>query len=166
MDADLAREIEEMARADQAMRRATIDGSAFDATVDRRNTARLREIVEAHGWPTRSLVAEQTEHMAWLLVQHSDLEPALQERCLALMRAAAPGEVCPRRLAYLEDRVRLRQGHPQRYATQFLRGPDGMSTPAPLDDPPDVDVRRAQVGLESLQGYAGREWGSSIERRQ
>ena len=154
---DLAREIEEMARADQEMRRAVVERRApADASVDRRNTERLKAIVDEYGWPTRSRVGEQAEHMAWLLAQHADVDVAFQERCLSLMRDAGPGEVCLRHIAYLEDRILLHRGRPQRYGTQFMRNEQGDFVPQPLEDPERVDDRRAALGLEPLAAYGAR----------
>src|SRR5437868_14544604 len=40
--------------------------------VDRKNTARLKEIVDRHGWPGKTLVGDDGARAAWLLVQHAD----------------------------------------------------------------------------------------------
>jgi hypothetical protein len=39
--------------------------------VDANNTIRMKEIVQAHGWPGRSLVGDDGATAAWLLVQHA-----------------------------------------------------------------------------------------------
>ena len=39
---------------------------------DRRNTARMQEIVKQIGWPTFDKVGEGPSNNAWLLVQHAD----------------------------------------------------------------------------------------------
>jgi hypothetical protein len=121
--------------------------------VDRDNTARMREIVAQHGWPTRSLVGEDGAQAAWLLVQHADAEPEFQRHCLALMRAAPAGEVGLDQLAYLADRVDVNAGQPQTYGTQFRFDGERM-VPAPLREPEKVDERRAAMGLYSLTLYA------------
>lgn len=157
LNAELAREIEEMTQADQEMRRAVIERRApSDPDVDRRNTARFKAIVDQYGWPTRSLVGEQAEHMAWLLAQHADIDVVFQERCLSLIRHAGAGEVCPRHLAYLEDRILLHRGRPQRYGTQYKTNDRGEFVPQSLEDPEGVDERRAALGLEPLAAYGGR----------
>ena len=88
----------------------------------------MREIVRDIGWPTRSKVEEQAEHMAWLLVQHADHDRSFQRECLALMSTEAADEVCPAHLAYLEDRLAVAEGRPQRFGTQLVEG-----RPAPID---------------------------------
>jgi hypothetical protein len=124
--------------------------------VDQRNTARLREIVDEIGWPGVSAVGDQAAEAAWLIAQHADLDRAFQRRCLELMRTLAPGEVLPRHIASLEDRVLVGEGKPQRYGTQLRRTPDGRLEPAPIADPDGVDARRAAVGLERLAEYLAR----------
>lgn len=151
---DVAREILAMAERDQAMRRGVLDGTmSWDPSVDREHTERMRRIVDELGWPTRSRVGANAEHMAWLLVQHADADIDLQKRCLALMRDAPPGEVCPAHLAYLEDRINVHEGRPQRYGTQGRHGDDGLWRPHQLADDEHVDELRASVGLGPLDEY-------------
>ena len=55
----------------------------------------------------------------------------------------------------MTDRVRVAQGKPQVYGTQFWRGPGGTGplVAHPIDDEAEVDERRAAVGLEPLAVY-------------
>jgi hypothetical protein len=125
--------------------------------VDEENTAWLRRLVHERGWPKRSEVGDEAARAAWLLVQHSDLDPAFQRECLELLdEAVQAGEASPRDLAYLTDRVLRAEGKPQRYGTQFAQGPDGRLEPQALEDPERVDERRASVGLGPLEDYARR----------
>lgn len=119
---EVAAELLAMAKADQAMRiRASKDMSSWDASVDQRNTARLKAIVAAIGWPTISKVGMEASHGAWLLVQHATAEPAFMKQCLKLMRDAPEGDVVPATIAYLEDRLLIMEGKPQIYGTSILR---------------------------------------------
>jgi hypothetical protein len=116
--------------------------------VHRSNAARLRLLIERHGWPGRSLVGDDGAEAAWLIVQHSIAEPPFMRRCLLLMKQAADeGEVLPWQPAMLEDRIRIFEGKPQIYGSQF--GPDGELYP--IEDPDQVDDRRRAVGLDSLE---------------
>jgi hypothetical protein len=57
-------------------------------------------------------------------------------------------------LALLEDRVALREGRKQIYGSQV--GTDTVTRKnylLPLEDPDNVDARRAKVGLGSLADY-------------
>ena len=120
--------------------------------VDARNQARMEAIIEVHGWPGKNLVGENGAEAAWLLVQHA--EPEFMERCLPLLKAAMDkGEAPGRHYAYLLDRVRMRQGKPQVYGTQFLFDDEGNLIRHELENPDQVDERRAKVGLGPIAEY-------------
>jgi hypothetical protein len=120
--------------------------------VDEANTKRLAEIVEQHGWPTNTLVGPDGANAAWLLVQHADRDRKFQRQCLDLMTKLPKQEVSQRDLAYLTDRVLLAEGKKQLYGTQ-MEPADGKWVPRPLEDPENVDPRRADHGLEPLAEY-------------
>jgi hypothetical protein len=153
----LREELLTMAAEDGAVReRLVADGTLFDgynplmAIVHRRNGDRLSEIVEAHGWPGRSLVGEDGADAAWLVLHHAIGDPALQRRCLPLLEeAAAFGDVPPWHPATLLDGIRFHEGRPQVYGTVF-DWQDGVLAPWEIEEPEGVDERRALVGLPSL----------------
>jgi len=145
----IGNEIIAMSEADQAMRRS----KTWDASIDVKHTARMQQIVADIGWPTISKVGERASQMAWLLVQHADHDRDFQRACLALMRAQAAGEVSPQNIAYLEDRVRVGEGRPQLYGTQFHANAQGELEPFPIENQEQVDTRRAEVGLGTLAEY-------------
>lgn len=145
----IATEIIAMSERDQAMRKS----GQWDSSIDVANTARMREIVDQIGWPTVSKVGVQASSSAWLLVQHADHDRAFQKQCLALMQAQAAGEVKSSHIAYLEDRARVGEGQPQLYGTQFYTDEHGRFGPRPIEDPDNVDLRRASVGLRTLAAY-------------
>lgn len=127
----------------------------FDPTkVDRDNTEYLKKACEKHGWPGKSLVGEEAANAAWLLAQHADLDPAFQAKCLDLLKVAfEKGDATGQQLAYLTDRVLLKQGKKQVYGTQFT-GSGKNAQPSPIDDEANVDKRRQEVGLGTLEEYA------------
>jgi hypothetical protein len=131
---------------------AGLDRAKWDDSVDARNTARLKEIVDEMGWPTVSKVGEEASHAAWLLTQHAYHDPDLMKRCLELMKQAPEGEVQPRDIAYLEDRLLTMEDRPQIYGTQFCRV-DNEWQPLPIEDPEHVEERRASVGIGPIAGY-------------
>ncbi len=154
-DVELRSELLEMARVDQAARRGEaipeLEGRDMNE-VDAQHTARMKEIVAQFGWPTQSLVGEDGARSAWLLVQHADLQPGFQRECLDLMTAAEPGEVDATDVAYLTDRVLVNEGKLQIYGTQFWTQ-DGELQPRPMEDPTNVEDRRAEVGLGTFADY-------------
>jgi hypothetical protein len=125
-----------------------------DPEGDQARTDRLAEILDLHGWPTYDLVGEDGEDAAWAIAQHSDLDPAFQARALELLRAAVEaGQGSPGNLAYLEDRIAVGEGRPQRYGTQVGCGPDGPEPATPLVDEDAVEELRAAAGLDPLAVY-------------
>ena len=128
--------------------------------VDKTNISRLGEIVEAHGWPGKTLVGEEASNVARMLVQHADSEH--QKRYLPILKAAASaGEASAWGVAMLEDRIRINSGEKQLYGSQFERGPDGQCRITPMDDPSRVDERRQAVGLPPMREYL-RELGEQL----
>ena len=158
-DEALRAELREMFRVDQELRNKWIEEgddqqlASRVGEVDQQNTARMRQIVDAHGWPGKTLVGEDAAHAAWLLVQHADADREFQKRCLELMAAAGPDEVRPSDLALLVDRVRVGEHQPQVYGSQFWTDQDGVFGPRPIEDEALVDERRASVGLGTLDEY-------------
>ena len=154
---EAVRKIKEMHEKDQDMRRRALANNGVieneeDKTLDQRNTERMKEIIEQFGWPTVSKVGEKISNMAWLLVQHADRNVEFQKKCLALMKEQTEGEVDKIDVAYLEDRVRVNEGKPQLYGTQFY-GEGEQYGPRPIEDVANVDARRKKLGMESLEEY-------------
>jgi hypothetical protein len=117
-----------------------------------RNAARLRELIAQYGWPAEDIAGEDGAKAAWFIVQHSVGEPALQRQALALLReCAAAGRVPAWNAAYLEDRIAMHEGRPQRFGTQWEDLPeDGRIRPWKVADPERVNELRASVGLGPL----------------
>ncbi len=146
---------------DELMRRMQADqrvrqGPATDPTemrkIDDDNTAWLKRVVADHGWPTISLVGEEGELAAFLLIQHAGPKQELefQKKCLDLMKTALEKkDVRPTSVAYLTDRVLMYEGKPQIYGTQFVLK-DGTYQPYAIEDEEHVDARRAALGLPPM----------------
>jgi hypothetical protein len=68
--------------------------------VDADNTAWLASVFDRYGWPGHTLAGEEAANAAWLLAQHADASPAVQQRALELLTAAVDsGDATPRQLA-------------------------------------------------------------------
>ncbi len=130
--------------------------------IDVANTDRLREIVSQYGWPGRSLVGDEGAHNAWLIAQHADRQLDFQREALELLAdAVRRGDAAKRDLAYLTDRVRMNEGREQVYGTQIADVRDGNGVPWPVEDPANLDARRAAVGLSPFAEYC-RNWPNPI----
>ena len=152
---DIAGEIDAMCVVDQDMRERSHVEDYWDESVDAKHTARMRDVISQIGWPTVSKVGTDSSENAWTLVQHADHDVAFQEQCLALMKQEKSGEVNPRNIAMLEDRIRVNKKQPQLYGTQHDEV-EGAYVPHPIEDEATVDERRKQMGLGTLEeGIAG-----------
>ena len=120
--------------------------------IHRQNAARLREIIAEHGWPHEELAGEDGAKAAWLIAQHAIGEPDFQRQTLKLLQKhAAEGKLPAWHAAYLEDRIAVQEGRPQRYGTQWIDDiRDGLARPLPLEDPERMNELRASVGLGPL----------------
>jgi hypothetical protein len=121
-------------------------------TVHRNNASALRELIAIHGWPCEDIAGKDGAEAAWFIVQHAIGEPDFQRQTLRTLRScAAEGRIPGWHAAYLEDRIALYEGRPQRYGTQWMDDlTDGRTRPWKLADPERVDELRAQVGLGPL----------------
>ena len=117
------------------------------------NLIKIKSILDKYGWLGADVVGEQGNSTLFLVIQHSD--QATQEKYLPMMREAVKnGKAQGSSLALLEDRVALRKGKRQIYGSQIGRDPESqLYYVSPLEDPDNVDNRRAEVGLQPLADY-------------
>lgn len=117
------------------------------------NTIKVRKILDEHGWLGDDIIGVQGNTTLFLVIQHSDFET--QKEYLPMMREAVKkGNAKGSDLAFLEDRVALRNGEKQIYGSQIAPDPEtGEYIILPLMDPENVDKRRAEVGLGRFQDY-------------
>jgi hypothetical protein len=156
---ELRNELIAMREEDMRVRQELLDaGELGGAYVPRmeavhvRNASRLRELIAEHGWPSEDIAGKDGAEAAWLIAQHAVGEPEFQRHVLDLLKASAEQERTPRwHAAYLEDRVAMHEGRPQRYGSQWMDDPrDGRTRPWKLADAKHVNELRASVGLGSL----------------
>lgn len=157
----LARELIAMTDEDRRLQPGALGDDPAAQLAHRRvtvaNADRLTAILDEHGWPTPALVGADAARRAWLIAQHADRQLDVQRRALTLMTAAAAtGDADPTHLAMLHDRVRVNEGHPQTYGTQIAAVTDGTPVPWPIEDPAQLDQRRAQAGLDPYAVHIAR----------
>jgi Family of unknown function (DUF6624) len=157
MNPTLQYELVQMDEHDQEVRaELAADGSLFQgyhprmAAVHDANAARLRTIIREVGWPTEQLVGVEGAKAAHRIAQHAINHPDFMRECRRLLdEASAKGEVPRWQFAYIDDRIHVYEGLPQRYGTQWRGGPTGLE-PYPLEDSSKVDDWRAALGLPFL----------------
>lgn len=133
-------------------RRFNAMGKALKET-DSMNLIKVVAIIDKYGWLGPEVIGEQGNITLFMVIQHADL--LTQKKYLPIMREAVKNKrAAPGNLAMLEDRIAIREGRKQIYGSQISWN---MKTDQylllPLEDPDNVDKRRAQVGLGSLAVY-------------
>ncbi|NID10339.1 DUF6624 domain-containing protein [Fibrivirga algicola] len=123
---------------------------------DAANLTRVRAILDKYGWLGSNVIGQQGNSTLFLVIQHADQQT--QETYLPMMRdAVKKGNAAGSALALLEDRVALGQHKRQIYGSQIGRNTQTKQYYVlPLEDPDNVDKRRADVGLQPLAEYVSR----------
>ncbi|RUP64540.1 hypothetical protein SSPNP10_29650 [Streptomyces sp. NP10] len=160
---EIRRRLLRLDRLDGTIRMPWADGGMCDESAERRlreltdaGIAWLATVVADHGWPGHALVGAEAAAAASRLVQHARENLDFRHRCLELMRDAAERRDLPwREVAYLTDELRVDQGRPQVYGTKF-EPVAGELVPWPVEEPEQVDRRRAALGMEPLADHTDR----------
>jgi hypothetical protein len=156
-DVALCTQLIDLINKDQIVRRkwlADRENKEIQAEVDRvdeENMVEVARIIEKHGYPGVSLVGKRASGGAWTVIQHADI-PTIKKYLDLMTRAVEAGELDGGLLATSVDRVRMAEGLPQVYGTQFIEK-NGEMVPHPIEDEANVDARRAKVGLGTLAEY-------------
>lgn len=117
------------------------------------NLIKIEQIIQQYGYPGQRLVGAKLANTAWLIIQHSPV--AVQEKYFPLIEQAAnQGEMSKTNMALLIDRIRVYKGQKQLYGTQVKIESTGQKSFDPIEDEKNVNNRRAQIGLGSLEEYA------------
>jgi len=119
--------------------------------IDRANAEYVRSILCIWGWPSIGRFSKKIDKDIWLLVQHSPYE--LQKFALSYLEQALDrGDTDPRNVAYLTDRVRMKECRCQIYGTQTrVDEKTGCPRLQPLSDPKAVDMLRKAHRLPTLE---------------
>lgn len=115
------------------------------------NLIKVNTILKSHGWPDKKLIGERGTTTLFLVIQHADQNT--QEKYLPMIKKAMAANNLPKsQYAMFYDRLVLRRGEKQLYGTQLAMSKE-HKTPyvLPLENPENVDQRRAQMGLNTMQ---------------
>lgn len=144
-----------MARIDQKLRsEEPLDWKKITA-VDKKNRNRLKEIIKEVGFISPDKFGKEVSHAAWLIVQHSDKDDvAFMEKYLDMIKSSK-ADFNKADLARLIDRIEVYNDRPQIYGNLLvLKKGDDVWRFRPIKDIKLVDSLRAEMGLNSLKGYA------------
>ncbi len=149
----LKQQLIEIRSRDQKTRKG-IDSAEYVRQIDSSNLVAIEKIIQQFGWPGISLVDTLGNSTVWLVIQHAGLD--IQLKYLPLMEASVKaGESRFSELAYLQDRVLMRQGKPQIYGTQVVDDPvTGGWKFWDIENETNVNVRRQEAGLMPIEEYA------------
>jgi len=115
---------------------------------------RITDIIEKNGWMGISEVGVLANQTFWLVIQHAPLD--VQKKYLPVLEhSVRNGESKAEYLAFLQDRVLMREGKKQLYGTQSRWDKKIKKNVIwSITDYKTVNQRRAQVGLGSIEDYA------------
>jgi hypothetical protein len=109
------------------------------AANDYKNLEKVKVILDKYGWLGPDEIGVQGNTTLFLVIQHADIKT--QEKYLPMMKdAAKKGKASAADLAYLTDRIEVRNGRPQVYGTQ-LSLQNGRCKPEPILDSANVNKR-------------------------
>ena len=115
------------------------------------NLIKVEKILAENGWPNKKLIGARGTSTLFLVIQHADQNA--QEKYLPVITKAMEDNNLPKRqYAMFYDRLLLRRGERQIYGTQLAMSKESkVPYVLPLEDPENVDKRRAEMGLNSMQ---------------
>jgi hypothetical protein len=119
--------------------------------IDEANQAAVLAMLPPEGWFTISKYGADGSTAAFLIIQHSNIE--LWRRFVPVLETlAAKGEVRGAEFALMYDRLALHEHRPQRYGSQ-MTCKAGKYVPDTLEDPEQIDQRRATLGMIPYKDY-------------
>ncbi|WP_220613804.1 energy transducer TonB [Hymenobacter sp. HSC-4F20] len=117
--------------------------------LDLRLIRQADSLIARHGYPGKAMVGEYQKEVVFFVIQHNP-----DEKYLPLLTAAADrGDLSWSALALLIDRVRTEKGAKQVYGSQHRVSPEGRKQVFPIEDEPNVNRRRAAIGMMPLEQY-------------
>jgi len=119
--------------------------------IDQANQEALLKMLPEEGWFTISRYGKDGSEAAFMIVQHGNVE--LWRRFVPVLEPlAARGEVKGAEYALMFDRLAIFENRPQRYGSQ-MRCENGKRAPYPIEEPGQLDVRRAKLGMIPYASY-------------
>ena len=117
------------------------------------NLIQVEAIIEKYGWLGYAQIGSQANTTLFTVIQHSNLET--WRKYFPVMQVAVKnGKAKATQLALLQDRLDLHEGRKQNYGSQIIWSFErNKYVVLPLNDPDNVDKRRATVGLSTLAEY-------------
>ena len=122
------------------------------------DTIRLCEMLKTNGWPTTALVNEEGVFAAFQILKNAGAFELQRDLLPVILAAIKKDPFQKREFAGLYDRLRVSVGMKQLFGTQAV-STGGFLVLYPVEDPANLDARRAEFGLSPIEQYA-----KSLER--
>ena len=115
------------------------------------NLLKVRDILDTHGWPSKNKIGKKGNSTLFLVIQHANFD--VQTTYFPMMQKAMhQGSLAKRQYAMFYDRLLLGQGNKQIFGTQLAMDKSSNKPYVlPLKDPMNVDKRREEMGLNTMQ---------------
>ncbi|UKN03723.1 hypothetical protein K6119_09490 [Paracrocinitomix mangrovi] len=118
------------------------------------NLVKIEAFLDEHGWLSPDSISENGSQTIFLVIQHTSNIEVQVKHLPTVRKAVADGYLNGSNLALLEDRVALKLGKKQLYGTQIgYFADEKRSYVLPVEDPKNINKRRAEVGLPAIQEY-------------
>lgn len=128
-------------------------GSVGNPETDKENQQIIVSTLENCGFPTIEKHGFKSVEAVFLVIQHAG--KGLREKYFPLIKASADqGDLIWSTVALMEDRMIMDRGEKQKYGSQVqMLNRSEVWTLYPIQDPENVNERRAEIGLEPLEDY-------------
>ena len=115
------------------------------------NLIKVSKILDTQGWPGKERIGVKGTSTIFLVIQHGNQDVKL--KYLPMINKALKNNWLPKKqYAMFYDRLLLEQGKRQIYGTQLAMSKENKKPYIlPLDDARNVDKRRAEMGLNTMQ---------------
>lgn len=135
-------------------RQAYIEGTRhhFDR-IDGETTARLRQIFARMSWRELNAISPAAAEQTFSLISHSDDTEFKREMAAQFEPLARDGTIRGEQYANLIDDIALSENRGQVYGMNF-ECHHGVYQAKPVEDPANLNARRASIHLNSIEDYS------------
>ncbi len=120
------------------------------------NFATMQKLIVQYGWPKYSTVGKLAADAPLLVINHHESDSVRISYLSKIKQSCIEKEGSCMEYAKIQDRILVGSDKPQIYGMQFRYNSERKLEPFPIINPEYVDLRRAEIGLESLKDYLKR----------
>lgn len=148
------------AASDNIMKKYGIPSPQMDScnrvigNVDSLNILALEKIFDKYGWTNKELIGLEGSERVFIIILHAPL--IYQVKYFEMVKnAVGQGDLQKSSIAYLTDKILIKEGKKQLYGTQLKYSHQTKSYEfKPIEDENNVNNRRKEYGLGPIEDYA------------